>query len=88
MDQAESGVHSFVIRIWIEENAGKGRRATWRGHVTHVPGGERKYFEGLDAIPLFIASYLERSGARLGVHWRMKKWKASVFEQARRWRAR
>jgi hypothetical protein len=85
MDQIESGAHSFVVRIWVEEVTGKDRRATWRGHITHVPGGERHYVQDLNAIPLFIAPFLEKSGVRTGARWRLKKWQAGLTDQARRW---
>ena len=57
---------SFVIRIGIEETVQEAGTATWRGHITHVPSGERRYVEDLAKIPAFIAPYLEKM--RL-LHW-------------------
>lgn len=36
-DVWELNTQSFVIRLWIEEPATETRKATWRGHITHVP---------------------------------------------------
>ena len=62
MDRLESNTHSFVIKIWLEDE----ELASWRGHITHVPSGQRCYFEELDRIAMFIAPYLETMGARFG----------------------
>jgi hypothetical protein len=51
----ESKTHSFVVKIWLEED----EPPRWRGHITHVPGGERRYVEGASDIVDFIASYAE-----------------------------
>ena len=33
---------SFIVRIWVEETAEESGRSSWRGHITHVPSGERR----------------------------------------------
>ena len=48
--------HSFIVRIWREDTGQA--ESHWRGHVTHVPGNERHYFERLDALACFIEPYL------------------------------
>jgi hypothetical protein len=55
MDLFESQTHSFVIKIWFEDEGQK----KWRGQVTHVPDGRRQYFENLSDILTFINPYLE-----------------------------
>jgi len=65
MDLPESNTHSFVIKVWLEETAEEAGRATWRGHITHVPSGERRYLKDLDDITAFIASYLKGMGIEL-----------------------
>ena len=52
----EFNTHAFVIKIWLEDNA------MWRGHITHVPSGERRYIETLSEIDDFILPYLEKMG--------------------------
>ncbi len=36
-DVWELNTQSFLIRLWIEEPATETRKATWRGHITHIP---------------------------------------------------
>ena len=49
--------HSFVIRMWPEEMAVTTGSILWRGHITHVPSGERHYFQDLDALRQLIRPY-------------------------------
>jgi len=81
MDPFESTTHSFFVRIWLEETAQEVGHATWRGHITHLPDGARRYIEDLDAILTFIRPYLQQAGVRLGVRWRLRRW-------LNRWRKR
>ena len=67
-DSFESVTHSFVVRIWLEEDD----RATWRGHITHVHSGKRQYVERLGDIVDFIA--LQVDGMKLGRRSRFKRW--------------
>lgn len=54
----ESKTHSFIVKIWLEEtDAPEG--AKWRGHITHVPGNERRYIESLEEIDDFIVPYVK-----------------------------
>jgi hypothetical protein len=80
IDFAERGIRlsriapqSFIIKIWLEETAEEAGRATWRGHITHVPSGQRQYIQNLDRIPWFIMPYLEAMGVEFGVLWRMTR---------------
>jgi hypothetical protein len=54
----ESNTHSFVVKVWLEETAEEAGGARWRGHVSHVPDGERRYVERLQEVTAFIAPYL------------------------------
>ena len=71
---AEFNVHSFVVKVWIEEEATKNSSAIWRGHITHVPGSEKRYLNNLDDIALFIQPYLEAMGIRFGLSERIKRY--------------
>lgn len=62
MDEIESIAQLFVVRIWVEERAEEGSRGIWRGHITHMPGGERRYLKNLDEIGDFISPYLRAHG--------------------------
>jgi hypothetical protein len=63
MDLYEANAHSFVVKIWLEETAMEAGRAIWRGHITHVPSGERLYIKELDEVTQFILPYLKGLGA-------------------------
>jgi hypothetical protein len=77
-DAGSSGVepttNSFIVKIWVEETAEEGGVARWRGHITHVPSGQRRYFEDLDNVPLFMAPYLETMNVHLGIRWKIRKY--------------
>ncbi len=72
-DSFESVTHSFVVRIWLED---ADRRASWRGHITHVPSGNRQYVEGLTDIVDFISPYVD--GMKLGKLDRFRRWWAAL----------
>ncbi len=77
MDLIEFNTHSFIVKIWLEEPADKHRKGRWRGHITHVPSGERRYLKSLGGIPAFIVPYLIAMGVRLEPYWRLRNllWK-------------
>jgi hypothetical protein len=62
----EDEVHSFIVKVWLEETLAEGGKATWRGHITHVLTGRRRYLQNLSVIPIFIMPYLEEMGVRFG----------------------
>jgi len=74
LEAYESNMHPFVLKIWLEETASEAGRATWRGHITHVPSGERRYLKDLDGIISFVLPYLGRMGVRSGMVWRARRW--------------
>lgn len=81
MDLSESQVHSFIVKLWLESVAEEAGRAVWHGHITHVPGGERRSFRDLDEIRHFIEPYLGAEAAGAGGFGKMRRW-------LRRWRLR
>jgi len=70
MDLFESKTHSFIIKIWLEDDD----RDKWRGHITHVPSGVRRYLEDVSEITNFIMPYLEQMGVEFGLLWRVRRW--------------
>jgi len=58
MDLPEALAHSFIVRMWLQEEATAERGATWHGHVTHVPSGQQRYAAKLSDVYDFIAHYL------------------------------
>lgn len=61
---AESGStsQSFIVKIWIEETAAEAGRVLWRGHITHVPSGDRCYFQDFGAMLAFMKTRLQWLG--------------------------
>jgi hypothetical protein len=55
-------IYSFVVKIWQEESTTEAGAPRWRGRITHVPSGEKRYFEDLQTIVEFIQSYLGSMG--------------------------
>ena len=51
-----------MIRIWLEETTEEAGGDLWRGHITHVPSGERVHLKELNAILMFIVPYLRAMG--------------------------
>ncbi len=58
MKPFETNVHSFVIRLWQEDPAEKSNAAKWRGHITHVLSGKKRYIEQINEIDPFISRFL------------------------------
>ena len=85
MDRVEATTHSFIVKIWLEETEAKAGRGAWRGHITHVPSYERRYFENLNDIALVIAPYLEAMSIKprfsLRVCHRLERWLACWCKQ-------
>lgn len=71
---SEYDPHSFIVKVWIEETTEEAGRATWRGHITHVPGGERRYIDSLDDIIAFVSHYLRGMGVKFGFRARVSHW--------------
>jgi hypothetical protein len=80
-DMFELNTHPFIVKVWLEETAAEAGRATWRGHITHVPSGRRRYLQDLADIPAFILPYLEAMGVKIRRRWRLAAW-------LRRWSAK
>jgi hypothetical protein len=74
MDEFEVTIHSFIVRIWLEETPEEAGQAVWRGYITHVPSEERHYLKGLDDITAYIAPYLGEMGVKLKIGWRVRQW--------------
>jgi hypothetical protein len=77
MEAPESNLHSFIVRLWLEETDEETGRAVWRGYITHVPSGTRRYLTDLSEIAAFIAPYLGVEEERRGWWrrwWAAKRW--------------
>jgi hypothetical protein len=74
MDLPESNTQSFVIKIWLEETVEESGRALWRGHITHIPSGERSFIKDLREISSFISPYLEALGVKPSLRQKVRRW--------------
>ncbi len=70
----EADAQSFIIKVWIEDRAGRDDQGVWRGRITHVPSYERRYLKNLSEIEDFITPYLEAMGVKLHRRWRLGRW--------------
>jgi hypothetical protein len=70
----EPRTHAFVIKVWREETEPSANRATWRGYITHVASGQRRYVTNLNELNRFIALYLRALDVRLPLFWRICQW--------------
>jgi hypothetical protein len=73
-DEIESITHSFVLKVWLEECRQLTGSATWRGYITHVSSGTRRYVKDLDGIVIFITSYLQAIGIQPSYAYRLRRW--------------
>jgi len=74
MDKPESNVQSFIVKLWLEDSGDEMGRGEWRGYITHVPGGERRYLKELSDIKDFIGQYLGEVGVRRGIGCQLRAW--------------
>jgi hypothetical protein len=74
MDLGESTVHSFIIKLWLEDEGGDTSRLKWHGYITHVPSGARRYFKKLNEITDFIKQYVDGNDARIHRPTRLRDW--------------
>lgn len=77
----EPNAQSFIVKVWVEDSAGKGGRGVWHGHITHVPDYERHYLKNLSEIEDYIAPYLEEMGIKPGIRWRLRRWLKRSMER-------
>ena len=70
----EFSAHSFIVKVWIEEEANTHGNPIWHGHITHVPGGEQRYLRNLGEIEDFVEPYLSTMCVRFGLRERIRRW--------------
>jgi hypothetical protein len=60
MNDMESGakILSYIVRVWLEESTSEKGRIIWRGHITPIPNGKRRYFTNVNEIPDLILAHL------------------------------
>jgi hypothetical protein len=83
MDLSESTLHSFIIKLWLEAG-GKSEPNAWRGYITHVPTGKRRYLKRLSDISDFVQEYLDDQHSRKNLGSRARNWLKRVTAKATR----
>lgn len=73
-DLFEANTHSFIVKVWLEETLAETGQVVWRGHITHVPGGERRYLKSLSEVSAFIELYLQQMGVKFRNRWPLTDW--------------
>ena len=81
MASPKSNLHSFIIRLWFEEAGEEVGPRIWRGHITHVPSGTRRYLKDLNEIIAFIEPYFEAEGIELDWRRRLRQWLRGLRER-------
>jgi len=74
MDVSESKLHSFIVKLWLENAGDETGKLVWRGYITHVPSGERRHLKKLKDVTNFIGRYLEEMGVEQGLLSRLRCW--------------
>lgn len=72
--EIEPGTHAFVVKVWREDGGAGALGSDWRGHITHVASGQRRYITRLSQIDQFIALYLRKLHVRLPLLGRIRQW--------------
>jgi len=50
---------SFVLRLWLEEEADEPEEPDWRGEVEHIQTGRRWTFDTLEETLSFLRRHIE-----------------------------
>jgi hypothetical protein len=56
--------HSFIVRMWVNDSTQGAEHPDWRGYVTHVPSGDRRYFKTLEELCIYIQNHFTSSASR------------------------
>jgi len=78
MDPVESTTESFIVKIWLEESDQGTGGEKWRGHITHVPTGRRRYVEDIESISSFISERLKEIGVEPKLRARLCLWLSRI----------
>lgn len=55
---------TFVLRVWIEYPDPNSTETRWRGLITLIPSGEKRYVNNLCEVAQFINWHLKSLGVR------------------------
>ena len=83
MDLAESTVHSFIVKLWLEDAVSEAGRLKWHGSITHVPSGTRRHFKQLSEITDFIEQYVDGNDNQVNRRSRLRGWLRRFVPESR-----
>jgi len=52
------GMHTFVVRLWLEPTESSDSLPEWRGVIEHISSNQHHYIKDLDEISAFIWPFL------------------------------
>ena len=52
-------LHSFILKIWLEDTQGKDGSLVWRGHIRHVSSTAEQYVKSVEEIMQFIHAQIK-----------------------------
>lgn len=66
-------LESFIVKVWLDEMGKGGECVRWHGQITHVPGGERGYFNDVCEMTAFVEQYMLAMGIRFRRRYRVRR---------------
>ncbi|VAW33423.1 hypothetical protein MNBD_CHLOROFLEXI01-4935 [hydrothermal vent metagenome] len=70
----EPNSHSFILKVWLIDSDKTQDKQNWRGYLTHVVSGQRRYFDNLSEMNNLLIPYLKGMGTKLPYWWRAYRW--------------
>ena len=52
-------LHSFILKIWLEDRQGEAGPLLWRGHITHVSSKAERYVKSIEEAIDFIREQIK-----------------------------
>jgi hypothetical protein len=74
MDMRGPKVHSFIVKLWLDEPGDKTETRGWHGYITHVPSGKRRYLQSLYDILSFVKSNVGKINSDVAQPPRDRRW--------------
>lgn len=74
MGESPPQTHSFVVKVWEKEGRVSQGGVPWRGSITHVGTGKRRYLENLREVSGFLVPYVRDLGGALDLRTRLCLW--------------
>ena len=74
MELTDAAIHSFIVKVFVDEPEQGSRSGGWHGHITHVQSGKKGYLNDLDDVCDFIQPYLPKGRPGGKLKSRIKRW--------------